>query len=437
MLPSNPFGRLAYVVVGLVVTFTLVLVARGTTGVPTFSIPQSLWHPTFSENVTEEAVPEEQKPLTDVSYDLNSPPSTGCEDVVNDLQQRLIQAYTQRLKGIRYANIWGYLETENKGDAAIWSAQQMMLATLGIETMEACRFMHKGCNMTEFTARLDEHRPHSGIIMAGGGNFNDYYWEDQPSRMEMISTYTNVPIRAFPQSIHMTKKDRIEQTREAFGKHHDLQLAARDKPSHDWLVENFGKVDGIETDLVPDIAFMWGNRSDFRVNTQKKWDVLILARKDAEIAEGDSSSIPWGKGFLDLGSVGNVTYNKVDWKFTDTPHINGPSEDDKKDSKDKPEEPPRENGTNQRAWAKSIAGFELLGSARFVITDRLHGHIMSTVIGVPHVLMDSKLGKNLNFHNTWTRDCKCTRVATSIEQALDVASMWFAENEDDDDTFFL
>lgn len=139
MLPSNPFGRLAYVVVGLVVTFTLVLVARGTTGVPTFSIPQSLWHPTFSENVTEEAVPEEQKPLTDVSYDLNSPPSTGCEDVVNDLQQRLIQAYTQRLKGIRYANIWGYLETENKGDAAIWSAQQMMLATLGIETMEACR----------------------------------------------------------------------------------------------------------------------------------------------------------------------------------------------------------------------------------------------------------------------------------------------------------
>ncbi|KAH6975200.1 polysaccharide pyruvyl transferase-domain-containing protein [Ilyonectria sp. MPI-CAGE-AT-0026] len=401
MLPSNPFGRLA-------------------------------------ENVTEEAVPEEQKPLTDVSYDLNSPPSTGCEDVVNDLQQRLIQAYTRRLQGIRYANIWGYLETENKGDAAIWSAQQMMLATLGIETMEACRFMHKGCNMTEFTARLDEHRPHSGIIMAGGGNFNDYYWEDQPSRMEMISTYTNVPIRAFPQSIHMTKKDRIEQTREAFGKHHDLQLAARDKPSHDWLVENFGKVDGIETDLVPDIAFMWGNRSDFRVNTEKKWDVLILARKDAEIAEGDSSSIPWGTGFLDLGSVGNVTYNKVDWKFTDTPHINGPSEDDKKkDSKDKTEEPPRENGTNQRAWAKSIAGFELLGSARFVITDRLHGHIMSTVIGVPHVLMDSKLGKNLNFHNTWTRDCKCTRVATSIEQALDVASMWFAENEDDDDTFFL
>lgn len=62
---------------------------------------------------------------------------------------------------------------------------------------------------------------------------------------------------------------------------------------------------------------------------------------------------------------------------------------------------------------------------------------MSTVIGVPHVLMDSKLGKNLNFHNTWTRDCKCTRVTTSIEQALDVASMWFAENDDDDDTFFL
>jgi hypothetical protein len=30
-------------------------------------------------------------------------------------------------------------ETGNKGDAAIWSAQQILLSTFGIETMEVCR----------------------------------------------------------------------------------------------------------------------------------------------------------------------------------------------------------------------------------------------------------------------------------------------------------
>lgn len=134
-----------------------------------------------------------------------------------------------------------------------------------------------------------------------------------------------------------------------------------------------------------------------------------------EISAGDSKDIAFGEGVLDLGgTVGNVTYNKVDWKFTDTPGI------DDKDHK--------ETGKNQRAWAKSMAGFDLLGSARFVMTDRLHGHILSTVIGVPHVLMDSKLGKNLNFHNTWTRDCACTRITSNVSQAMDVAKLWFEAN---------
>ena len=123
-----------------------------------------------------------------------------------------------------------------------------------------------------------------------------------------------------------------------------------------------------------------------------------------------------GMGTLDLGgSVGNVTYNKVDWKFTKTPGINGDAGDGAA----------REAGKNQRAWAKAIEGFQLLGSAHLVITDRLHGHIMSTLIGTPHVLLDSKLGKNINFHNTWTRDCACTRVADNIDQAKRYAAMYF------------
>lgn len=105
--------------------------------------------------------------------------------------------------------------------------------------------------------------------MSGGGNFNDYYWEDQPSRMKMIEKFVDFPIRAFPQSVSMTKPDRIAATKESFGKHKNLQLAARDQPSFDWLDSTFSADEGIRSALVPDIAFMWGNRSDFRLNGKK------------------------------------------------------------------------------------------------------------------------------------------------------------------------
>jgi len=210
-----------------------------------------------------------------VSYDKTTPPTVGCESIVADLQRRLIEAYQQQFRGIRYANIYGYLETENKGDAAIWSAQQILLSTLGIDSMEACRFLDKGCDLARYKAQLDAHKPHSAILMAGGGNFNDYYTTDHPSRLAMVREFRDTPIRAFPQSIYMTKDDSIRKTEEIFGAHSDLQLAARDRPSFDWLQKTFGPhakgtvPDKVRHILTPDVAFMFGNRPDFRLNTKK------------------------------------------------------------------------------------------------------------------------------------------------------------------------
>jgi hypothetical protein len=254
MLPAmNRLTRIALAVVAVLFVFAILVSYQGPESFKDH-LPSTDWHwPSKGENATidepskptdaagavgagEEDAEDAKDPNTDVSYDLTRAPTPGCENLVNDLQQRLIHAYQKRLKGIRYANIWGYLETENKGDAAIWSAQQILLSILGIETMEACRFMYKDCDIKKFRDKLEEHRPHSGIIMAGGGNFNDYYWEDQPSRMNMIENFGNISIRAFPQSIYMHNPDRIEKTRKSFTKHHDLQLAARDKPSYDWLM---------------------------------------------------------------------------------------------------------------------------------------------------------------------------------------------------------
>jgi hypothetical protein len=133
-LVSSRFGRGVIAVVALLIIFKLLVVFHPSDFRPSlpnadsFSLP---WRPASSvlSSVSNK----------NISFDLSTPPSYGCESLVNDLQQRIIHHYSKSLKGIRYANIWGYLETENKGDAAIWAAQQILLSMLGIETMEACR----------------------------------------------------------------------------------------------------------------------------------------------------------------------------------------------------------------------------------------------------------------------------------------------------------
>jgi len=137
--------------------------------------------------------------------------------------------------------------------------------------------MDRKCDLGRFNESLRAHQPYSAIIMAGGGNFNDFYWEDQPSRIKMIENYHDMPIRAFPQSVHMTDGERIKETQNAFGGHPNLQLAARDQLSYNWLTENMSKKSlgegkqEVKNVLLPDIAFMWGNRPDFRINTNKTY----------------------------------------------------------------------------------------------------------------------------------------------------------------------
>ena len=91
----------------------------------------------------------------------------------------------------------------------------------------------------------------------------------------MVEMFKDVPVRSFPQSVHMTHTDRIDLTKTAFAAHPNMQLAARDQPSFDWLDQTFGsqavgiRKNAVRRILTPDIAFMWGNRPDFRLNTKK------------------------------------------------------------------------------------------------------------------------------------------------------------------------
>jgi pyruvyl transferase EpsO len=62
-----------------------------------------------------------------------------------------------------------------------------------------------------------------------------------------------------------------------------------------------------------------------------------------------------------------------------------------------------------------------LSRGETVITDRLHGHILAMLLGIPHVLLDDRHGKLSSFHERWTSDVDGIHFAASPDEALAAA----------------
>jgi pyruvyl transferase EpsO len=63
-------------------------------------------------------------------------------------------------------------------------------------------------------------------------------------------------------------------------------------------------------------------------------------------------------------------------------------------------------------------GCRLLASGRVVVTDRLHGHLLSLLLGLPHVILGDRYGKIANTRATWSSDWPATRWARTPKEAL-------------------
>jgi pyruvyl transferase EpsO len=69
------------------------------------------------------------------------------------------------------------------------------------------------------------------------------------------------------------------------------------------------------------------------------------------------------------------------------------------------------------AHARLRRGYRLLRQGRVVVTERLHGHILCMLAGIPHVLIDNNYGKNSTFFRTWTHGWPGVRFANSLNEA--------------------
>lgn len=67
------------------------------------------------------------------------------------------------------------------------------------------------------------------------------------------------------------------------------------------------------------------------------------------------------------------------------------------------------------------SALELISSARVVITDRLHGHVLAEVLGRPHVVLDTVDAKIGRFRDDFTLGSRFAVTASELPEAIEVS----------------
>jgi len=310
------------------------------------------------------------------------------------LQQRIDEAVRFDIPMSRTYSLLDFPDYSNVGDTLIW---------LGANKFLRDKF---GCGPSyTATARgfdpdaLRELAPEGPIFLSGGGNFGDLWPHFQAFRLSVLRNFPDRQVIQLPQTIHFESTEGAVATQQAISEHSNFLLLVRDKPSQDFAQD----VMGCDAILCPDMAFALGPLTPTREATH---DIAVMLRTDKE-----------GNGnLLNFQAPATMSVTSFDWIHNEQlpfsarffgrthRHTGWPS------SKWLQE---------RRAKFRLSRGIALLSQGRTLLTDRLHGHILAILLGMPNAVLDNSYGKLRNFHLMWTKDFVDASFHADVVQALE------------------
>ncbi len=286
----------------------------------------------------------------------------------------------------------------NVGDSAIWLGQERILAEAGITV----------AYRSPLPCLVERPGNVRQALYSGGGNLGDRWPEVDERRRRQLLLWREIPSLIFPQSIYFEDRGVWRRAREEYRAVEELTVFVRDDES----LERGSEIFRSPPRLVPDAAFGLGSLSR---TTRPRTDILILARRDreqresvrrdlkalglratdwtAERASNALRALHWSERLL-------TRYpGKLRFLAQGRPLL------------------------MRRAAADRLArGLDVLSQGAVVITDRLHGHVLCALAGIPHVIVDNDYGKVAGFWRRWTSGFEGVRLAGGLREALDVAT---------------
>lgn len=284
----------------------------------------------------------------------------------------------------------------NVGDSAIWLGEMAYLRRRG-------RLPAYYSAIADFEDAACRAAIGDGpILIHGGGNMGTLWPKHEAFRLRLLRTHRGHPVVQMPQSIHYGDPAAADEMARAIGEHGRFTLLVRDARSLAFAERHFD----CEVRLCPDAALMLGRQR----RNPASVPVFALLRTDHERAAS-------GAGALPAGVVA------ADWLEED------PAEKRRlrltlKLGRLLTRDPMAQRAARQQRLAewRLQRGLAMLSTGECVVTDRLHAHILSLLLDIPHVLLDNSYGKIAGFADQWTADyaglMRATDRSTAFETAL-------------------
>jgi exopolysaccharide biosynthesis predicted pyruvyltransferase EpsI len=295
----------------------------------------------------------------------------------------------------------------NIGDSAIWLGTLAVLERLGVTIAYECE--PPAYRRSRLSARLGER---ATILIQGGGNLGDIHRPQQAVRARVLRDFPRARIVQLPQSILF----RRGRPQECFGVlargHDDFTLLVRDRSSLAFARDALG----VSARLAPDMALALG---PLQPTAKPSLDVVWLSRdsgaaSDASRSAGSIERLDWA-GRAAEGRLPPLVraLGKARRALAGPPRRRGPGANARLALASRLHRP--------LARGRLAAGIALLSAGRAVLTDRLHGHILALLLGIPHVAIEDGEGKVRGALDEWTGGADLAHWGESPEAGIEAA----------------
>ncbi|GFN91116.1 triose phosphate/phosphate translocator, chloroplastic [Plakobranchus ocellatus] len=309
-------------------------------------------------------------------------------EVIKETQRIHYNMFGDALGKFKYCMLIDTADFENKGDPAITAGEIYYLARNGLQIVYYCNTQM--CSEAHIDRAAELAKKFSKddlvILVQGGGNI-DKYVEHDKIRFSTMEKFVGFQIFVFPQSIRLEnpRSEHWAKCQKLYCCNRNLTLVLRDLGSLDIARRYFNGSTRLL--MAPDMVFHIGPVKRF---VSPAFDIMWVRRTDSETA--GYKTIPRHPPHLRL--------HVSDWKEFRTPNS---------------------DNSLEKSFHTQVMGLFFIQRGRVVITDRLHGHILATLLDIPHVLLDNKHRKLSNYFRTWNKGLQNVRVTDNAEEALAMA----------------
>lgn len=317
-----------------------------------------------------------------------------ADQLVGELAQRFAQTLDIVLPPGKLALV-DFPDHSNVGDSAIWLGEMAYLRQRG----RLPAYYSAIADFDDAACRAAIGNDGT-ILIHGGGNMGTLWPKHEAFRLHLLRNHRGRPIVQMPESIHYADPGAAKEMAEAIRDHGAFTLLVRDARSLAFAQEHFD----CEIHLCPDAALMLGRQQRASATVP----VFALLRTDHE-RSADDAAVPAGVAVDDWLAEDPAQKRKLRLSL--------------KLGKLFIRDPMAQRAARQRRLAewRFQRGLAMLSSGELVVTDRLHAHILSLLLDIPHVLLDNSYGKVAGFADQWTGDYAGLLRATSRAEGFATA----------------